>query len=96
MLSWLKENPGAAFIQFILHIVLIPLCVFIIAGFCNLKLFVFKKVPVISERLEARQERFSIVYQKFSCNLGSAELLKQIRVGGGGSSKPIKRQYLSP
>jgi Na+/H+ antiporter NhaD/arsenite permease-like protein len=81
MFSWLKENPGAAFIQFIQHIVLIPLCVFIIAGFCNLKLFVFKKVPVISERLEARQERFSILNQKFCYNLWSAKLLKQIRVG---------------
>merc|ERR1712032_563492 len=57
---WLKENPGAGFIQFVLHIILIPFFVFVIAGFCNLKLFAFKKIPVIKERLEARQNCIEI------------------------------------
>ena len=54
---WTKENPGAAWIQMVFHILAIPSCVFIIAALCQLKIIIFKKLPVIGERLQNRQER---------------------------------------
>jgi hypothetical protein len=65
---WVKENPGAAVIQIIIHIVLIPLCVFIIAGFCNIKTLAFKKTPVIKDRFEARQNCIAIFKKRHVLN----------------------------
>jgi succinate dehydrogenase/fumarate reductase cytochrome b subunit len=33
---WTKENPGAAWIQMVFHLIAIPFCVFIIAAFRNI------------------------------------------------------------
>jgi hypothetical protein len=54
---WTKENPGAAWIQSVYYVIALPGAVFIIAGLCQLKIKIFKKLPVIGERLQNRQER---------------------------------------
>merc|ERR1712032_1605032 len=65
---WLKENPGAGFLQLVLHIILLPACVFLVAGFCNLKIWAFKKTPVIKDRLEARQNCIEIFRKRHALN----------------------------
>jgi hypothetical protein len=54
---WTKENPGAAWIQMLFHLIAIPGFTLVIATVCKLKIKIFKKLPVIGERLQNRQER---------------------------------------
>ena len=62
---WTKENPGAAWIQMVFHMIAIPGAVFIIAAVCQLKIKIFKKLPVIGERLQNRQERSRASFERF-------------------------------
>jgi hypothetical protein len=90
---WIKENPGATFIQFIHHIWLIPVCVFLIAGFCDLKLAIFKKVPVIRERLEARQNCIEIFRKRHALNkFLPKDMLKRRKTEARESYATIGRQ----
>jgi hypothetical protein len=66
---WMKENPGAAWIQSVYHIIALPGAVFIIAGLCQLKIKIFKKLPVIGERLQNRQERSRASFERLFFNL---------------------------
>jgi len=90
---WGKENPGGAFIQFVLHIVLIPFCVFLIAGFCNLKVWAFKRTPFIKERLEARENCIQVFRKRHALNkFLPKEMLKMRKTNARESYASIGRQ----
>ncbi|CBY09538.1 unnamed protein product [Oikopleura dioica] len=93
IVAWVKENPGAAYIQIILHIVMLPACVFLIAGFCNLKIWAFKKIPVIKERVEIRQNCIEIFRKRHALNkFLPKEQLKQRKTNARESYATIGRQ----
>jgi len=90
---WVKENPGAGFIQVIIHLVLLPGCVLLIAGFCNLKIWAFKRTPVIKERLEIRQNCIAIFRKRHALNkFLPEETLKNRKTNARESYATIGRQ----